>query len=1021
MIIHSEFQIVPARNKKFDMIMRKPFLERTEAEYALTYFMLKNIDVFCYFVLGTELLPYQSIILRMLIKKPFSMILLTRGGGKCISGDSICLTDKGFVEIKNLCHNDFGEKENIHKMYGESGFKQTTHSFVNPPEQLFKVETNNGYHITGTKEHPVRIIENGEIVWKKLGELDGKEFVIINRDSSYDFHGDFDSLSVEFGRVMGLLVGDGCFTKKILSGIGFTNSEKELSDFVMDNVKVLDTKFCCIKRKTQKIEYRINCGSRKNKLDFFVKYGLREGLSETKEIPTSILRSNKMVLASFISGYAAADGGMDSKGISFSSKSYRLLNQLQICLLTFGIISKLRPIYRKKYGRYWELSIRGGSVLIFDREIGFGYSRKDDELKSFIRNRKFNTNNDLLRTCKLLLKELSKAYNLDSSIKRGKLSNLLSTYNIDIYDYSYEKLTIILDLAKCSKNRECYKKLNDILRKHYFFDKISKINRVDSKISYDVHIPDGHNFLSNGIISHNTFLLGVYGCLRCCILPGSKIVMVGSNRRQSRFIFDESKKIYYNKNASLFREMVPKPPNDLPEASSMYVRSETKTSSIMALPLAAGDRIRGARSSHLLVDEFNIIPEDVYKNILAPTSSVSLNPVEKSRRMKREKELIDAGVIVESDRMEFADNQVVASSSASYAFTYMHSLYQEFKNKIIAGKDTDDPIKIKEAAKYGIFQCGADAILQINPGYLDSSNVEQARSTFSKDRFMTEYGAQWAVDSLGEFPRSLLETRQIKMGEFPSVEITGKANDIYIAAVDPSSGSNEKNDWFAIVVLKLDMVTKRGYIVYASASTGKGWPYYISEVRKVIKKFNPRFIGMDAYGGGIQVGSLLTSAEYCEIGKDKILKTLDKDDLSTYSWIDNRILRLITPTPQWNENANSNFKSLLEHAQFYFSGSIGESIYTTTKSEEIDEYESISERIEEAKNQISLIVGTQGSNGLVTFAMPEMMSKTRKKDRSRKDLYSAVLIAAWGMKEYLEICNAPSAQAAQYSPTVSLA
>lgn len=518
-----------------------------------------------------------------------------------------------------------------------------------------------------------------------------------------------------------------------------------------------------------------------------------------------------------------------------------------------------------------------------------------------------------------------------------------------------------------------------------------------------------------------TFMLGVYSCFRAISSPGSKIVQVGSNRRQSRFIFDECKKIYYNKKASLFRQLCPKEPNDLPEGSSLFIRGADKTSSIVALPLAAGNRIRGARASHLLVDEFAIIPEEIFNLVLKPLGSVALAPVERVKRVAKEKELLESGVISKEDLTEFSDNQVVASSSASYMYTYMYRLYCEYEKKILSAKDSKDIDVIRDAAKYGIFRAGVDAISELSPGYMDEANVELARATSSQAVFESEYLARWVSDSGGVFPRSLLETRQIKIGESPSVEIKGKPNEIYLMSVDPSSGENINTDWFAIVVIRLDMTTKKAYVVYASASTGKGWPHYVNLVRQKIKDFSPRYIVCDAYGGGIQLSSLLCSSEFLEKSDHKILKTLDKDDLSTYSWVDNRILRLAIPTNSFNENSNNLLKSYLDHASFFFGGAIGDSIYTNTKTEEIDEYEAISERIEEAKSQISLIVGTQGQNGLITFNMPNMMANAKRKERGRKDLYSAILLGAVSIKEYIDICNIPSQQGGIYNPTVDTA
>lgn len=520
-----------------------------------------------------------------------------------------------------------------------------------------------------------------------------------------------------------------------------------------------------------------------------------------------------------------------------------------------------------------------------------------------------------------------------------------------------------------------------------------------------------------------TFVLGVYSALRACITGNSKIVLVGGNRRQSRFIFAEASKIYWDRNASIFRDLVPKPPNDLPEGSTMLVgKGDDKQSSIIALPLAAGDRIRGTRSSCLIVDEFAIIPKDIFNTVLKPTGSVSLNPVGKVKRIERERQLIEAGVIGEDDATEFSDNQVIVSSSASFQFTYFYEMYQGYKKNILDGINTDDKRKKLIASKYAIIQIGSSAILKVARGYLNETNLLDAKARLPSSQFLTEYEAQFVSDSGGFIPRSLLEMRQIKQNEFPCVEHECKEGEIYILAIDPSSGEEESNDWFAIVVIKIDMDKKIAYLVNASASTGKGWPHYVKLVRQYIKKFNPKYIIADAFGGGTQMASLLCDKE-STLENEKQLIRLEKDDITTYNHAENRIFRMNTPTNQFNEQSNLNLKSALEHGAFWFASPINQSIYEkyTPQGEKgtkiLDELEESSELIEESKTQISLIVGSQGSNGLTTFGMPESLGKINKKQRMRKDLYSATLLGAWAVKEYYDIVNQKPIEKT-YQPTV---
>lgn len=520
-----------------------------------------------------------------------------------------------------------------------------------------------------------------------------------------------------------------------------------------------------------------------------------------------------------------------------------------------------------------------------------------------------------------------------------------------------------------------------------------------------------------------SFLLGIYSALRACITPGSKIVMVGSNRRQSRFIFDHAKNIYYNRKASLFRDLVAKPPNDLPEQSSMYVKGDDKQSMIAALPLGAGDKIRGIRSTHLLADEFVVIPKDIFNTILRPTAAVSIDPFEKSQRIKREKELVEAGVISSDDMIEFDDNQIVISSSASYEFTFLYEMYKNYRQSILAGLNTDDKEKIKRASKYCIIQLGYESILKVAPGLLDESNIVEAKKSIPHDTFHTEYGAQFVSDSAGFIPRSLLESRQLQMERLPIVETKGSEGFAYILGIDPSSGQDEGNDWFGLIVIKVDLAKRISWIVNAFGGSGKGWPYYIDLVKTYLTAFKPQYVVIDSYGGGSNLASILGSEKYSNVEKgEKLYSMMDKDNLASYSLVEGRILRMVVPTNSWNELSNVNLKSMFEHEKLWFAAPLNQTSYENNKSEEIEKLETAFDFITETKTQISLIVGSQGANGMTVFGLPQSLGSARKKQRSRKDLYSATLLAAWGVKDLFEIMDSgEKKQNKVYNPTVSLA
>lgn len=520
--------------------------------------------------------------------------------------------------------------------------------------------------------------------------------------------------------------------------------------------------------------------------------------------------------------------------------------------------------------------------------------------------------------------------------------------------------------------------------------------------------------LSRG--ASKSFTLAVYSALRTVISSGSKIVIVGANRRQSLFVFNEVSKIYYSKSAGLFRQCCAKPPTFQPEESYLMVNGSNRNSKISSLPLAQGDKIRGLRSTNMLVDEANIVPEDIYKNVLSPMGAVSSDNVENFKRYLREQELIKAGIILEKQSTEMSSNQIVMSSSAGYQFQFLFKQYQAYRLAIM--KD----IEAGKSSPYAIIQMGWEAVNMLAPEYLDLPSIEKDKKTFSFDRFDMEYNAQFVSDSHGFYPRSLLENRTVKMNELPTVEIESDGKSTYILAIDPSSADNVENDFFGIAVGKIDSITGKMYLVNATGSTGQGWIYHVNLVKEYIKRFNPQYIIMDRFGGGLNLADTLKSIEYMkkEDG-DNPIYSLEKDDLSTYDFASRKILRLVTFEPVWIESANFNFKAMLDHENFWFASPPFESIYYSGQ-ENVDRNEDAQDGINECKNELSMIVGEPNTNGRVSFRLPQSLGQIKKERRFRKDMYTVCLLLSWGHKELFEIKNKKQdGGSTEYSPQVGLA
>lgn len=97
-----------------------------------------------------------------------------------------------------------------------------------------------------------------------------------------------------------------------------------------------------------------------------------------------------------------------------------------------------------------------------------------------------------------------------------------------------------------------------------------------------------------------TFLLSLYCLLRAALIPNRKIVVVGSAFRQSKYLHDYMENIW--KNAPILRDMCDS--NSGPRRDVDMCKMTIGGSTISALPIGDGQKIRGQRANDIVADEF---------------------------------------------------------------------------------------------------------------------------------------------------------------------------------------------------------------------------------------------------------------------------------------------------------------------------------------------------------------------------------------------------------------------------------
>ena len=286
-----------------------------------------------------------------------------------------------------------------------------------------------------------------------------------------------------------------------------------------------------------------------------------------------------------------------------------------------------------------------------------------------------------------------------------------------------------------------------------------------------------------------SFTTAIFAALDAMLNQGVEIGILSKSFRQAKMIFKKIEDIAAKPEAALFAQCITKKSKSNDEWLMEIGRSR-----IRALPLGDGEKLRGFRFHRIIIDEFLLMPERIYNEVIVPFLSVVENPTQREDLYNLETKLIDEGKLTEEERYSWPNNKLIALSSASYKFEYMYKLYTQFENLIFNQGSTD-------TAHRTIMQFSYDCA----PTQLyDQNLLNQAKSTMSQSQFDREFGAVFTDDSSGYFKISKMADCTIPDGEDPSVEISGEASAEYLVSFDPSWAESESSDDFAIQVFKLN-------------------------------------------------------------------------------------------------------------------------------------------------------------------------------------------------------------------------
>ncbi|MEA3515093.1 MAG: DNA gyrase subunit A [Nanoarchaeota archaeon] len=435
----------------------------------------------------------------------------------CITGDSLILTDKGIMPIKDISSKK--ETRINLKILSHTGKKNLASKFFNSGKHpIIEISSLLGYKIKGSYNHPLMCwtLNNGfpQIEWKLLENIKKEDIILLTRNSSLFSKEDMklsqfapkltqgmkdiklpSKMNQELAFLLGALTSEGSFHQH---KIYFCNSDLRFYNYVKD---IIYNQFKGIQLYERKISG--NCLElniyHKSVIDFLINIGLTKEKSDKKEIPFSVLQSSKKTIIQFLKSLFEGDGSVILKTdkrhngksieLTYNSKSTKLIEQLKILLLNLGIVTT-KPYTDKRNGCY-KLIISGyDSIKRFKEEIDFFSERK----KTII------SNIDHMNPMRMSKTDFIPY--LNSYLRKRYKTEFVQKNNFDRYnnlEKNYNRLIKIID----SKDK---KLIDFILKQKYLFNKVTAIIKLPKKeevfsVKVDSHC---HSFVANAFINHNT-------------------------------------------------------------------------------------------------------------------------------------------------------------------------------------------------------------------------------------------------------------------------------------------------------------------------------------------------------------------------------------------------------------------------------------------------------------------------------------------------------------------------------------
>ncbi|TMC19965.1 MAG: DUF444 family protein [Chloroflexi bacterium] len=417
------------------------------------------------------------------------------------------MADGSYKDISQVVEEDQVACLNLETMEKTTSTVIETFSKIAP--ETLAIETEDTA-LRATPEHRYFVYDepNNQIIEKHADELKvGDKLILINSWGSTKETQEAE-MTEDQAYMLGALLGDGhIYISPNSSHITLTDeSEERLQIYREIFMRAFGVQGVISNRPGPHNRQRIHFNSALLARYLATSHPMLKQRSRNRYIQASIYREAPEIRAAFLRGLFDAEGTIAHHAVMFYSASKQLITQVKHLLSYWGIRARIHDFEQDerrmgdehtiRAGIYYKLSINAKDVLLFAEHIGFGCPQKRAKMKALVEKQAAGIN--AMRS-KYILEENWR----ERFAHLAGHTRLYTYYRKETHTLSQQQLQTLAASSTATLDDQEY--IHSVLQRRMMVSKVLKITQVAEPVQvYDFGVADHHNYIVDGILSHNS-------------------------------------------------------------------------------------------------------------------------------------------------------------------------------------------------------------------------------------------------------------------------------------------------------------------------------------------------------------------------------------------------------------------------------------------------------------------------------------------------------------------------------------